>query len=491
MTSVTLNEVRRGFYLDSVALMRVARTVAEMQGIEEAALMMGSPANRDLMRDAGILSDDGEGAEPNDLVIAVRAVDRSAAVAALVEAANQIDRPKLSSDAAVWRPKTLRQAAKMAPEANLALISVPGDFAVAEARKALRQGLHAMIFSDNIPVESERALKEEAHDAGLLVMGPDCGTAILGGVPLAFANSVPRGDIGIIGASGTGIQEVSCLIAQNGGGISQAIGVGGRDLSAEVGGITTLMAIDQLDADPATAHIVLISKPPAADVAERVAAHIAKSPKSFTVCFIGSDVPALPSNAVAATTLKGAAMQALGGLEDQFVTTEISSIGDRTVLGLFSGGTLCAEAQIIFWGGGEAVVSNAPVPNAGPIASTGHRFLDLGSDEYTKGRPHPMIDPGVRDTPLAAGLRDPAVGAVLLDIVIGYGAHYDPAGHLGAQLRAQARNETLVIASVTGTDSDPQIRSVQESALRSVGIAVLPSNADAAAYALACLRASE
>lgn len=490
MSSVTLNVVRRGFYLDSVALMRVARSLSELPGVEEAALMMGTPANRDLMRDAGILSEDGESAEPNDLVIAVRAGDRSAADAALAEAATQLDRPKVSSDAAEWRPKTLRQAVKMAPEANLALISVPGDYAIAEARKAIGRGLHAMIFSDNVPVTAERALKEEARDKGLLVMGPDCGTAILGGVPLAFANAVPRGDIGIIGASGTGIQEVSCLIAQYGGGISHAIGVGGRDLSAEVGGITTLMAMDQLDADPETKRIVLISKPPAAEVAERIVARIAESPKPYTVCFIGSESLSLPDNATVATTLQGAAMHALGRPEAGSSDAEISPIGERRVLGLFSGGTLCAEAQIVFREGGEGIVSNAPVPNAGPAASAGHRFLDLGSDEYTQGRPHPMIDPGVRDAPLAAALRDPGIGAVLLDIVIGYGAHQDPAGHLANQLAAQDRNETLIVASVTGTEADPQRRSAQESKLRSAGATVLPSNADAAAYALACLRAS-
>ena len=490
MAAVILNDVRRGFYLDSVALMRVARAVSKLAGIEEAALMMGTPANRDLMRDAGILSEDGEGAEPNDLVIAVRAADRPAAEAALAEAASQLDRPKVSSDAAEWRPKTLRQAVKVAPDANLALISVPGDYAIAEARKSIGRGLHAMIFSDNVPVAAERALKEEARDKGLLVMGPDCGTAILGGVPLAFANAVPRGDIGIIGASGTGIQEVSCLIAQNGGGISHAIGVGGRDLSADVGGITTLMAMDQLDADPATARIVLISKPPAAEVADRIVARIGESPKPYTVCFIGSDSLSLPDNAAAATTLQGAAIHALGRSEVSSSGIEVSSIGERTVQGLFSGGTLCAEAQIVFRQGGEAIVSNAPIPNAGTAASKAHRFLDLGSDEYTQGRPHPMIDPGVRDAPLAAALRDPAVGAVLMDVVIGYGAHQDPAGHLANQLASQARNETLIVASVTGTDGDPQNRSAQEVVLRSVGVTVLPSNADAAAYVLACLRAS-
>src|SRR5580704_9603583 len=97
-----------------------------------------------------------------------------------------------------------------------------------------------MIFSDNVPIAEEASLKHEARERGLMVMGPDCGTAIIGGVPLAFANAVPRGDIGIIGASGTGIQEVSTLIARAGRGVRHAIGTGGRDMHAEVGGLTTL-----------------------------------------------------------------------------------------------------------------------------------------------------------------------------------------------------------------------------------------------------------
>ena len=488
MGSVTLNEVRRGFYLDSVALMRVARTVAGLSGVEEAALMMATPANRELMRDAGVLSDDGAGAEPNDLVMAVRAMDRSAAEAALVEAAKELDKPKIQASDATWRPRTLRQAVKMAPEANLALISVPGDYAIAEARKAIRHGLHAMIFSDNVSVEAERALKEEAREAGLLVMGPDCGTAILGGVPLAFANAVPRGDIGIIGASGTGLQEVSCLIARNGGGVSHAIGVGGRDLSAAVGGVTTLMAMDLLDADPDTRHIVLISKPPATEVAKRIIERIARSPKSYTVCFIGG-APALPDNAKASATLCDAAARALG--KESFSTDDTAAVPARNdrVLGLYSGGTLCAEAQFVFKAAGHDVASNAPISGAADIDRAGHRFIDLGSDEYTRGRPHPMIDPGVRDDALLAALRDQTVGVILIDVIIGYGAHDDPAGCVAMILAQQEGQGPLVVGSVTGTDADPQSRSAQEAVLRAAGVTVMPSNAEAAAYALACLKA--
>src|SRR5262249_10703441 len=311
-----------------------------------------------------------------------------------------------------------RSAVGAMPDANLALISVPGSFAVAEARKALGYGLHAMIFSDNVPIAEEAALKREARARGLLVMGPDCGTAIVGGVPLGFANVVPRGDIGLIGASGTGIQEVSCLIARGGGGISHAIGTGGRDLAADVGAITTLMAIDALDRDDETNHIVLLSKPPAAAVARLVLERVAKSPKPFTICFLGVNDLSLPANARLAVTLKEAAEAGIrrsAGMNGR-ASPPLRADRGKLVRGLFVGGTLCAEAQIVFRRAGLSVRSNVPAPGVAPLERglDGHVMIDLGHDEFTRGRPHPMIEPALRDAPLADALRDPHVGVILL-----------------------------------------------------------------------------
>jgi FdrA protein len=378
------------------------------------------------------------------------------------------------------------------PGANLALISVPGDFAAAEARKAIRRGLHAMIFSDNVSLADEVALKREARELGRLVMGPDCGTAIINGVPLAFANAVPRGEVGLVGASGTGTQEVSCLIAQYGGGISHAIGVGGRDLKSEVGGISTLMALDALDADLMTKRIVLISKPPPDDVAATVLARIAQSNKSAVICLIGASQMAMPANATQVFTLKAAARAALG-LEDSKTATPGRAIeaAPGLVLGLFSGGTLCAEAQVLLRAAGQAVCSNAPIPGVPRLAeaNTGHALIDLGDDEYTRGRPHPMIDPSVRDEALAEALARSDVAAILIDVVIGYGAHDDPAGHLCGVLDAYSRSGgPPVIASVTGTEKDPQRRSAQIAKLEAAGVFVAPTNADAAAWALSAIR---
>lgn len=483
--SVIRNEVRRGAYQDSVALMRLARELQALPGVEVAGLMIGTPANLEILADAGILGPEGKSAGAGDIVIAVRAATAAEADAALAHARRQMERPRVTGGTGqAWQPRTLRSALAEAPAANLALISVPGDFAVAEARKAIRAGLDAMIFSDNVPLADEAELKREARELGRLVMGPDCGTAIIGGAALAFANVVPRGDIGIIGASGTGIQEVSCLIAQAGRGISHAIGTGGRDLKAEVGGLTTLAAIDLFDIDPATRHVVIVSKPPAADVAARILDRVGRSPKPFTVCFLGDAGRAMPGNAKAARTLDAAAGLATGRATAAGTTAETTPRRGN-IRGLFAGGTLAAEAQIVALAAGLAVASNAMVPGAAPLGdlSRQHAMLDLGADEYTRGRPHPMIEPAVRDEPLAAALRDPSVAVVLLDCVLGYGGHMDPGGHLASALRDRPKSGPLVIASVTGTDGDPQNRAAQVAKLQEVGVIVAPSNAGAARMA--------
>ncbi len=503
MTTTVINEIRPGLYLDSVALMRFSRAIAELDGIEEAALMMGSPSNKEIMANAGLLDASGESAAAGDLIISVRAQSAAVAQTAMAEAARLLDERNTGGAgeaAGQWKPRTLRAALQIAPDSNLALISVPGDYAVAEARKAINRGLHVLMFSDNVPLEDEVALKREARDLGQLVMGPDCGTAIINGVPLAFANKVPKGHIGIIGASGTGIQEVSCLIARGGQGVSQAIGVGGRDLKDAVGGITTLMALDALDRDPDTHHVVIISKPPSAKVAAKVMDRVATSRKSFTICFLGAADASLPANAQLATTLKAAARSALGAdrpgaeFDAQAVAPKVPA-GRRGLRGLYSGGTLCAEAQVILKAAGHAVKSNAPIPGVPSLADggSGHAIVDLGDDEYTRGKPHPMIDPSVRDDALDDALNCTDVAVVLLDLVIGYGAHHDPAGHLAAILRGRAGQRRagqgpVVIASVTGTDDDPQVRARQVARLEEAGVIVAPSNADAVAVALACLR---
>ncbi|HYI87275.1 MAG TPA: hypothetical protein VEX61_09290, partial [Burkholderiales bacterium] len=362
-----LNRVERGRYLDSVALMRLSRRLAALPGIEEASLMIGSPSNKALLREAGLLAAEGEQADANDLVIALRAADERLGQEALASAL-ALEKSTYVSDA-LPRVRSLATALDALPGANLALISVPGEFAMAEARKALNAGLHALVFSSGVPLEEERALKLVAREKGLLLMGPDCGTALIGGMPLAFANVVPRGDIGIVSASGTGLQEVSCLLARMGRGVSHGIGVGGRDLDERVGALATLSAIDALEQDAATASIVLISKPPAPSVAAQVLERLARCRKQSVVCFLGLDKPGL-----APTLLAAAEMAASATIADEPGSKD--KVKGR-VEALYCGGTLCTEAELVFKRRGLQ----------------GHRFIDLGDDKYTRGRPHPMIDP--------------------------------------------------------------------------------------------------
>jgi FdrA protein len=489
--TLALCRVRRGFYMDSAALMRLSQTIAALPGITQAALMIGSPSNKHLMAAAGLLGTKAENAGPNDLIIAVRAMNEAAGEAALAEAEALLDRPSGSSvDSGAYRPRSLAAALSALPGANLALVSVPGEFAAEEARKALRAGLHVMVFSDNVPLAEEKRLKLEARERGLLMMGPDCGTALIAGAPLGFANAVPRGNIGIVAASGTGLQEVACLIARAGSGISHAIGVGGRDLDAEIGGIATLMAIDALDADPATEAIVIISKPPADAVARAVLERVGRSAKNFTICFLGLDTMTLPRNARAAATLRDAAALALGGKHaaaSQVPAHAALASSRRWIRGLYSGGTLCAEAQIVLQRAGTQSFSNAPIPGAGQLRPglVGHSLIDLGADEYTRGRPHAIIDPAMRRPHLATSLADTSAAVILLDVVLGYGAHRDPAAAIVETLAAGPADRPLVIASLCGTEGDKQGYEAQRARLQAAGVIIAASNADAAEQALA------
>jgi FdrA protein len=434
--------------MDSVALMRVARRVGALAGVEAAALMIGTPANKAMLRDSGLLESEAAAASANDLILAVRASEERVALNAL-ESAQEFLSDKPVDEQRLPHVRTLAGALDLLPGANLALISVPGEFAAQEARKALERGLHVFLFSDNVAIDEEVKLKRLANDKGLFFMGPDCGTALIAGTPLGFANAVPRGEIGIVSASGTGLQEVSTLIARLGGGISQGIGVGGRDLDARVGGLATLVALEALESDAGTAKIVLISKPPAPEIAERVLERVRQLRKPVIPCFLD-------------TTLREAAERAMNR---KIEWTNRPSAPKRRgkVIGLYCGGTLCSEA--------ERIVRSRGAESA---------FTDLGEDRYTRGRPHPMIEPELRNEHLKAALSDLAVSVILVDVVLGYGAHEDPAGVLVEALR---RNDKIVIASVTGTDADPQNRSRQVAILENAGVIVAPSNAHAAELA--------
>ncbi len=513
-----LTRIKPSEYHDSITLMQAAAAVLELPGVQDAAVVMGTSANHEIIAAAGLLTAEAAASRPDDLVIVVSAADEAAAEIALAKAeAVLAQRVEHAADAGLPRPKSLAAAVAAAPDANLAVISVAGRYASQEARTALQRGLHVLLFSDNVPLEEEIALKRLAVERGLLCMGPDAGTAIINGVALGFANKVPRGNIGLISAAGTGLQGVTCGIARRGAGVSQAIGTGGRDLSEAVGGTMMLQGLAALQADPETAVIVLISKPPARAVAERILTAI-KGPKRTVVCFLGADpapiekVGAIPATnltqtaAVAANLAKGASWcDALVKLEEESVglialaAAEQAKLaaGQRALRGLFAGGTFCYEAQVLLRNLPEPVYSNAPLDKArklearflGETGLLGHTCIDLGEDEFTQGRLHPMIDPSLRNRRILQEACDPQVAVILLDVVLGYGAHPDPAGATAEAIReaqrsaAEAGRHIVFIASACGTEADPQVLSRQEATLREAGVLVLPDNASAARLA--------
>ncbi|MEV6701510.1 acyl-CoA synthetase FdrA [Streptomyces sp. NPDC051453] len=489
---VLRNAVHKDLYADSVALMRVAARLAEPPGVETISLVMGTPANRDVLARSGLLTTPGHDAGPNDLLVAVRgepdAVDT--ALALVVDAlSGPGEGPGAGREAGADAGPPVRSLVGAPAGASLALISTPGPYAAAEALKALRLGMHAFVFSDHVPIEQEVLLKREAAHRGLLVMGPDCGTAVIGGIPLGFANEVRAGCVGLVGASGTGLQQVSSLLHSLGAGVSHVIGTGSRDVSAEVGGPTMRAGLDALAADPATKVVVLVSKPPAPHVAGQLLRHASALGKPVVACFLGTDGTApAPAGVTLAPTLleaaRSAASLAVGGLPPGEELTELPTPAPprRLLRALYAGGTFAHEAALLLGPvlGDITRTAPPPVPGAAPRLPDRHLVLDLGDDEFTAGRPHPMIDPTVRTEYLRAALADPRSAAVVLDVVIGHGAAPDPAAALAGALAEAPVDAPPVIAFVVGTDDDPQGLSAQQRTLRDAGAYVVDSSTTAA-----------
>jgi FdrA protein len=468
--------VRPSVFVDSVTLMSVAHELVRMPDVARAVLVMGTSANRTALTEAGLWSDAAAGARPEDLVVAVRASSAEAGRRAL-ERAEALLGARRGTEAATQlaRPRSILAAARHTPDARLAVISTPGPYAAAEAHQALSAGLHVFLFSDGVDLTDEIALKRRGDRLGLLVMGPECGTAIVSGVGIGFANRIRRGPLGLVGASGTGVQEVSTLIHRMGTGVSHAIGTGGRDLHEAVGGLTTRQALARLAADEATRAIVLVSKPGSDRVAADVLAAAAGTGKPVVACLLGWSGQA-PRGVRVASTLEEAAcaaVEAVGVAAPAFKPPSMRVVPTRRpsrVRGLFVGGTLCEEARAL----------------AGDAAET---FVDFGASEYTRGRPHPMIAPDLRTAAIATAGDAPNVGVLLLDFVLGLCAHPDPVGAAApaiqeARSRARrARRALHVVAHVVGTDDDSQKLTVQEEALRALDVVVCPTNRLAAQMA--------
>lgn len=475
MTDVV--EVSTGAYYDSVSLMQVSREVQQTAGISAALVAMATELNLELMSGMGFAVPDGVSA--NDLVVAVRGEDQDAVEAGRATLEHSLAALNRAGAAAggfgdVSPPRTIGQAISAAA-ANLAMISVPGPNAFVEAMDAVESGVSVMLFSDNVSVEQEVALKDVAARAGVLVMGPDCGTAVVAGVALGFANVVRRGPVGLVAASGTGAQQLMCLLEAAGVGLSHCLGVGGRDLSAAVQGRATRQALAALAADDETEMIVVVSKPPAPHVLSELRTYAGALGKPVHWAVLGEGEPDLTAATEAVLAAYG---QDVPGWPSWPAGGE-SAVGSGALRGLFCGGTLAEEARLV----------------ARSLRSDDHdRFVDFGDDRLTQGRAHPMIDPSLRLRRIAQEATDPGCGVLLLDLVLGHGAHPDPAGGLADAVRAarsSAARELPVVVSLTGTRADPQGLDACAGTLAAAGASVFLSNAQAARHAVSLLAAEE
>jgi succinyl-CoA synthetase alpha subunit len=500
--------VKRNAYYDSVTLMLLSRELQKLEGVEDLLVGMGTDLNLDLARDLGLATGEFDTLTSNDLFIAAKFDAALISMKEIEDAFNEHLNKSAESDGEEdYQPPSLRSAIQALPGANMVLISVPGQYAAAEVEDALNAGLHVMLFSDNVPVEDELRLKQKAVEKSLLMMGPDCGTAIINGKPLCFANAVRRGKIGVVGASGTGTQEVTVQIHKLGEGLSQVIGTGGRDLKEQIGGLMMIQGFEALIADPDTELIVLISKPPAPSVADKIYKIAKTSPKPVVIDFIGGDRAAIEAaGAIPCISLEDAAQKAVRALRGEafedftgfalpedytncIVDTSVSKLkSDQTELrALFTGGTLADEAMKLL-GGHHDIYSNIPLSPEMAIENLpdgrGHICLDLGEDQFTRGRPHPMIDPQTRTEYFRSHV-DEKTAVILVDVVLGFGSYNDPAGavagsvHEIRQRLSTQEKDVVVIGSVCGTDLDSQDLTKSIATLEAEGIIVLPSNAQA------------
>lgn len=508
-------DIRKNTYYDSVALMVITKEIKKLPYVKEIIVGMGTDLNKELASNLKLSNGEIGSLTPNDFFIAAYAADEEdEAAEKIINKVDELLNSKNEKDEVEdeYKPNTFNAALKHMKDANIVIISLPGKYAADEARKALKNGLNVMLFSDNVTLEDEIELKKIGRDKGLLVMGPDCGTAIINHVPLCFANVVRKGDIGIVGASGTGTQEVTVLIDKLGAGISQAIGTGGRDLKSDVGGIMMVEGFKALIEDPETKVIVLISKPPAPEVAKKILEMVASTKKPVVVDFIGGDRKSIEaSGSYACISLEDAAYKAVALSKgnpvldycgftqpeeeiDKLVEKEVARFDKKQkyIRALYTGGTLADEAMKLLDKEGFDIYSNIPLKPELRLKniqkSEMNTCIDLGDDDFTVGKPHPMIDPMGRVERLPQEAEDEEVAIILMDFVIGYGSHVDPAGEMlpgiiEAKKKMESKGKYLsVVGYICGTENDPQNYKAQKEKLEDAGVIIMPSNAQAVRY---------
>ena len=491
--------VKAGSYHDSVTLMLLTNEVSTVEGVNKVSIMMATPANKDIFKQGGLETEELMAATPNDMVV-VADVEEESVLDALMERVDEYFAKEGSADAkkqGAQAAKSWDQALAQMPDANLAVISIPGAYAALEAERALDEDMNVFMFSDNVTIEDEKKIKDKAHEKGLVVMGPDCGTGIIQSVPIAFTNTVNPGSIGIIGASGTGIQELTTIIDRLGEGVTNAIGTGGRDLSAEVGGTTMLDAIDAMEEDQTVKVLVVISKPPAKEVADKVAARLSVCKKPVVCLFLGEKPEYYEEGFYQTYTLDECARLAVSLVRGQKVeegtvdcdrSRFFKKEDKKTIKAYYSGGTLAGESAMLIK---EALGLQECAHQEGfKLNADGNVVIDLGDDVYTQGKPHPMIDPRTRVECMEEAVDDPSTGVILFDVVLGYGSHEDMAGALipavkSLQEKAAAQNrKVFFVAEVCGTRNDFQGYDESVAKLKEAGVIVAETNMLAAKTAL-------
>lgn len=503
--------VRENSYMDSILILSVSREMMAFPGVHNAVVVMATDMNKTVVDEFGGMTPEARRAGANDLIISLELEDES--ILAKVEArVKEIVAGKSDGGGeADVEYRTLSAAKTALPEANLCIISLPGEYALTEAKNALEKGLNLFIFSD-MPEDQELEIKQMAHARGLFVMGPGAGTAVINNISLGLMSKVRPGKVGIVAASGSGLQEVAVLVHNYGAGISQAIGTGGRDLSEKVGGIMFLQGIDYLADDPETNVIVLISKPPHPATARKIYEALPKT-KPVVIFFLGGDPEEIRSHgAYAPRTLEEAAQMAFA-LTNGEAVSEIDIVsqdkadlapiasaekakldaGQKYFRGLFCGGTHSEEAVTLLQAFVPKMHSNI---RFGRVALLEDRYfslenalVDMGDEVFTKGRPHPVMDPSILVDRMIQEARDPEVGVILFDLLYGHAIHKDPVGAIEGALLEIRRIEKeegrhiCVIVSLCGTDIEPQNVAEQARRLREYGVILQPSNAKAALLA--------
>lgn len=491
--------INKNSYQDSINLMLLTNEINTLKDVTKCSIMMGTEANKDIFKNSGLLTEKVLSAAPSDMVIVVDTENEDVIKEVLTET------DKFLNDLVVKKKKnnvenatTLEAALEEMPDANLALFSIPGEYASDEIEKALDKGLNVFSFSDNIPLEDEVRLKKKAKEKGLLLMGPDCGTGIISSIPIAFTNVIRPGNIGIVGASGTGIQEVTTIIHRLGGGVVHAIGTGGRDLNQDVNGITMRDAIVALENHDPTDVIVVISKPPSKKVRNEIVELLHSVTKPVVAIFLGEKPDHHEGDVYLAHTLEETARIAVDLANNRDIKPNYQEninyevitplAKEKTVKGLYSGGTLAAEAGMLI---SEALELGGLIKKEGYILNAnGYEVIDLGDDMYTQGKPHPMIDPEVRIAKIKEYAKDENTGVILLDCVLGYGSHPSMAGALSnvikesVQVAKENGRELYFVATVCGTEQDPQSYEESVKILKECGVLVQDSNAKAVRLAL-------